>query len=239
MDAMEMYTLGQDDIMGNVVPRQNPQPVETNREKCRTFFRNAHAVMDVLLGALDRQLDLVPGMLEGLCSLDNPSDTSLRLLLSHPQTIVDENRIILGGHTDIGVATLLFHVAGGLQILPAGRKNVHENWQYIRPKSGCALVNLGDTLVEWTGDLLRSSLHRVVTAPGAQASVPRQSLAYLVRPQRDASMRRLEGGTVIPRLKEGEEVDMRSVDEWAAWRAQQIISGELKPQTRGGSLALE
>ncbi|KAF2785847.1 oxidoreductase [Melanomma pulvis-pyrius CBS 109.77] len=235
LDAMKMYMLGQDDIIGNIPPRNNPDTIETRRKECQEFFRHAHAVVAVILAALDRQLDLQPGTLERLSPLDKLSDTSLRLLLSHPQSIVDENRISLGGHTDIGTVTLLFHVAGGLQILPAGSENVHGNWRYIRPEPGCALVNIGDTLVEWTGGLLRSSLHRVVTAPGAQASVPRQSLAYLIRPDRNASMRRLEGSALIPRLKEGEQEETRSVSEWATWRAQQIMNGELKPQTRGGN----
>jgi isopenicillin N synthase-like dioxygenase len=231
---MEMYTLGQDNIIGNIPSRNNPDTIEIHRRECQGFFRHAHAVMAVMLGALDRLLDLQVGTLERLSPLDKLSDTSLLLLLSHPQYISDGNRITLGGHTDIGIMTLLFHVAGGLQILPAGSENVHANWRYIRPEPGCGLVNLGDTLVEWTGGLLRSSLHRVVTAPGAQASVPRQSLAYLIRPERNASMRRLEGGTLIPRLREGDEAETRSVSEWAAWRAQQIMNGELKPQTRGG-----
>jgi isopenicillin N synthase-like dioxygenase len=232
LDAMEMYTLGQDDIMGNIPPRSNPETIEENRAKCQEFFRHAHAVVAVIFSALERQLDLPSNTLGRLCPLDKLSDTSRRLLLSYPQTTVDENRISLGGHTDIGTVTLLFHIAGGLQILPAGSENIYLNWRYIRPEPGCALVNLGDTLVGWTGGLLCSSLHRVVTAPGVQASVPRMSLAYLIRPDRNASIRRLEGSAMIPSLKEGEDADTSSVSEWAAWRAQQIINGELKPQTR-------
>jgi isopenicillin N synthase-like dioxygenase len=231
---MEMYTVGQDDILGNIPPRNNPSTIETNRMECKQFFIHVHSIATMILAALDRQLDLQPGTLERLSPLDKPSDTSLRLLLSHPQPTANANHISLGGHTDIGTLTLLFHVAGGLQILPAGRDNVHANWQYIRPEQGCALVNLGDTLVEWTGGLLRSALHRVVTAPGDQAAVPRQSIAYLLRPERNASMRRLEGGTIIPPLGDGEVEETRSVSEWAAGRAEQIIKGELKPQTRGG-----
>ncbi|KAF2865912.1 oxidoreductase [Massariosphaeria phaeospora] len=236
LDAMEMYTVGQDDIMGNIPPRNNPDTIERHRKECQEFFRHAHAVAAVILAALDRLLDLQPGTLERLSPLDKPSDTLLRLLLSRPQSIVDENRISLGGHTDIGTVTLVFQVASGLQILPAGNKNVSDNWRYIRPELGCVLINLGDTLVEWTGGLLRSSLHRVVTAPGAQATVPRRSLAYLIRPERTASMRRLGIGSVIPRLADGEEAETRSVSEWAAWGAQQIMKGELKPESRGGKL---
>jgi isopenicillin N synthase-like dioxygenase len=231
---MEIYSLSQDDILGNGPLRRNPEPIESQRKDIRDFFERAYAIVVVILTILDKRLGLKPGTLERLTPLDKPSDTSLRFLLSHPHSDVDLNRITLGGHTDIGVITLLFHVAGGLQILPAGKENVHDNWRYIRPEPHRALINLGDTLVEWTGGLLRSSLHRVVTAPGEQAKVPRQSLAYLVRPEKDASMRRLEGGNVIQPLGEDEEGETRSVSEWAGWKAMQIIKGELKPQTRGG-----
>ena len=123
-----------------------------------------------------------------------------------------------------------------MQILPAGSENVDENWRYIRPELGCALVNIGDTLVEWTGFVLRSALHRVVSAPGDQNSTTRISLAYLVRPARDESMRRLKGdGKVIPMLCEGEVEETGTVDEWATERAGQIVRGILRPMTIGGA----
>ncbi|KAI9658397.1 MAG: hypothetical protein M1821_002530 [Bathelium mastoideum] len=234
LDAIEMYNISQDDMLSNGNPRQNPEPLELQRTECREFFHHAHAAIRLIFSHLDKQLGLAEGTLASLTPLDKPSERSLRLLLAHPQNNADERRISLGGHTDIGVITLLFNVAGGLQILPAGSENVHSNWRYIRPQPGCAVVNLGDTIVEWTGGLLRSSLHRVVTAPGKQAEAPRQSVAYLVRPARNGSMRRLKGRNVIPPLEEGEEDESRSVDEWAASRALQVIRGELKPQTRGG-----
>jgi isopenicillin N synthase-like dioxygenase len=234
VDAMEMYTIGQDDIIGNSPPRPNPEPIKARRKDCQQFLQHAYAAITVILSQLDKQLGLPAGTLAALSPLDKPSDTSLRLLLSHPQSVVEDDcshHITLGGYTDIGTITLLFHVAGGLQILPAGSENVHANWRYIRPECGCALINIGDTIVEWTGGLLRSSLHRVVTAPGEQARVPRQSLAYLIRPERNATMRRIKGSTVIPPLPEGQEDDTRSLSDWAAWRATQIMKGELKPQT--------
>ncbi|KAF2120377.1 oxidoreductase [Lophiotrema nucula] len=234
VDDMAMYNLGQDDIMGNTGRRSNPETLESERETCRTFFDHAYGVVSIALAELDKNLGLSPGTLAGLCPLDKSSETQLRMLRSEPKAgVIDYRRITLGGHTDIGAITLLFHTTGGLQILPAGSSNVPENWQYIRPQPNCALINIGDTLVEWSGGVLRSSLHRVVAAPGKQAKVPRQSLAYLLRPERSGSMRRLKS-KVIPELDDGEEEEARTVDEWAAWRARQVMNGELKPETRGG-----
>jgi len=62
---MEMYTLGQDDIMGNIPPRKNPETIEEHRKECQELFKHAHAhaVITVSLGA-DRELGLPPGTLE-------------------------------------------------------------------------------------------------------------------------------------------------------------------------------
>lgn len=191
------------------------------------------SITDIILTCLDHQLGLTPGTLSALSPLEQISETSVRLLLSQSQSSPKYDNITLGGHTDIGSITLLFNVVGGLQILPADRENKLENWLYVKPEPGHALVNIGDTLVEWTGGLLRSSLHRVLTAPGEQALVGRQSVAYLVRPRNSASMQRLKGG-IIPPVEEGQDDETRSVNEWAGWRARQIMLGQLKPQTRGG-----
>jgi hypothetical protein len=135
-------------------------------------------------------------------------------------------------------SALLFHVAGGLQIWLHSSANVPVEWSYIYPELGYAVVNLEDTVVEGTGGLIRSALHRVVDPPGDHAAVTRQSGGYFVRPARKASMRRLQGGGVIPPLAEGEVDETPSVDEWAVWRSQQIMKGELNPQTSGGAAGL-
>ena len=122
---------------------------------------------------------------------------------------------------------------GGLQILPAGSENVNSSWRYIRPQPGCAIINVGDSLVEWTGGLLCSALHRVGLPPGEQANVERRSVGYFHRPYRAGSMQRLKS-SVIPPLADGEVEEMRTVDEWTSWSASKIANGELKPQTKGG-----
>ena len=40
---------------------------------------------------------------------------------------MNEKRISLGGHSDIRIAILLFHVVVGLKILPAHGENVYAN----------------------------------------------------------------------------------------------------------------
>ncbi|KAF2787411.1 putative oxidoreductase [Melanomma pulvis-pyrius CBS 109.77] len=233
-DAMDVYTISRDDMLG--VPgaqRRNPTPIEEKRGDVATFFTQASSVVAGVLTHLEAHLGLAPGTLPALCSPDRPSSTVLRLLRSEPRPEHDLRRITLPGHTDIGLITLLFHVCGGLQILPAGRLESHDNWLYVQPQPGCVLVGLADTLVEWTAGILRSGLHRVVSAPGDQARVTRFSMAFQVKAERGATVRRLVGGR-IPRLGVGEVEDERGVEEWAAWRGAQIFKGALRPETRGG-----
>jgi isopenicillin N synthase-like dioxygenase len=233
-DTMEIYSVGQDDMIGTSPPYENPEPIEAHRQDFQAFFRHAYAAVCVILSHLDKKLGLAPNTLASLNPQDKPTATALRLLLSPPQSNPEEVRGVIPGHTDISSITMLFHVAGGLQILPAGCENEEENWRYVRPEPNCALINLGDTIVEMTGGVLRSSLHRVVTPPGEQARVTRQSLAYLVKPDRMATMRRVKSSGVVPPPSEHDKEDTRSVDEWAAERSRQIIMGEVKPKGRGG-----
>ena len=131
---------------------------------------------------------------------------------------------------------MLFNTVGGLQILPAGAENIDANWRYVKPEPGCALINLGDAMVQWSGGILRSNMHRVATAPGQQAGCTRYSVAYLVRPAATVSMRRLVGGDVIPDLEEGEEDNNISAKDWETMRTGQIVRGENKPKSMGGRM---
>lgn len=89
-------------------------------------------------------------------------------------------------------------------------------------------------LVQLTGGVLRSALHRVVTPPGEQGLLVRRSLAYLVRAEDNAFMWRLKSDGVVPELSEGEEDERRSPAEWAEGRVKLVTNGQLAPQTTGG-----
>ncbi|KAF5873261.1 putative 2og-fe oxygenase protein [Botrytis fragariae] len=138
--------------------------------------------------------------------------------MARPQPLNDKT-ISLGGHTDIGTIAMLLHVVGGFQVLPAGSENISSNWRYVLTAGG----------------LLCSNPHRIVTPPGKQANCILRSLVYLVRPDHNGSMYRLQS-TVIAPLAEDEEIKTRSIDEWATWKAHQVIEGKVRSQTRGGRL---
>lgn len=150
------------------------------------------------------------------------------MLCTRPKSAKEEF-VTLNNHTDIGSITLLFTVCGGLQILGAGMENIEANWAYVRPEPGCAVVLIGDTMVEWTAGILRASWHRVVTAPGKQAMATRLGLGYFLRPAHTMGMDRLVSGNgVIPPLAPGEVGEKRGVTEWAQWKASRDVEAAIE-----------
>ena len=96
-----------------------------------------------------------------------------------------EPGIIAGAHSDYGTMTLLFLAEddpGGLEILHQGK---FQQVQVEEP--GVIIVNIGDLLEYWTGDYLKSTVHRVVSRERE-----RYSMAYFCHAQDDAFLERIE-----------------------------------------------
>ena len=233
-DRYEFYNTSQDDILGNSAARNNPTPIENNRAALKSYMHKAYNIIVVILSHLDKHLHLPAGTFASLQRQDVVSGTALRMLRYDPQPEGDRRTSLLG-HTDIGTVTLLFNVVGGLQILPPGAELSEEKWSYVRPEPGCALINLGDAMVEWSGGILRSNIHRVTYAPGNQKNSVRYSLAYLVRPGANVPMKRLTGGNSrIPQSANREEEADCDAAAWEARRAADIISGKGFTGSKGG-----
>jgi isopenicillin N synthase-like dioxygenase len=132
---------------------------------------------------------------------------------------------------------VLFNVLGGLQILPsAADANLHDDsaWQFVPPAPGCAIINMGDSMVKFSNGLLRSNLHRVTYAPGDQAALDRYSLAYFARPEDQVILKRLEGSDVIPPLADGVvEKEMTSL-EWVEMKGTAAKRGDSMMASSGG-----
>ncbi|KAL8827820.1 MAG: hypothetical protein Q9191_002956 [Dirinaria sp. TL-2023a] len=232
-DRYEAWTLSQDDILGTASdPKRpdNPEAVQSHRDDIASFIRGAHRLVELICSHLDKHLELPAGTLAGLQSLAEPSQTSLRLLRYLPQPPGDR-RTSLVGHTDIGTITILGTNIGGLQVLPPGSTDEEQNWAYVKPEDNCVVVNMGDAMAEWSGGILRSDLHRVSYAPGAQANDTKLSVAYLARPQKDALMAPLDFGGRIPRSENGER---HTALEWERIKSEAIISGRDVPRSKGG-----
>lgn len=90
-------------------------------------------------------------------------------------------------HTDLGSLTILFTKQPGLQVLTKGANE----WEYVEPRAGHAIVNVGDGMSMMTNGLFHSSLHRVGPPPN-QPMATRYSFAYLQRAEEHTSLTGLQ-----------------------------------------------
>lgn len=82
----------------------------------------------------------------------------------------------LYAHTDWGSLTFVFSAKSGLEV-----KDTKGNWTHVPVVPGGIVVNVGDALALWTGNMLKSTLHRV-TWESVGIDDDRYSIAYFVNP---------------------------------------------------------
>ncbi|OQD74051.1 hypothetical protein PENDEC_c012G06844 [Penicillium decumbens] len=97
----------------------------------------------------------------------------------------------IAAHSDFGTMTILFQdEVGGLEVEDIHEKGKFNPAPYI---PGTAVVNIGDLLMRWSNDELKSTLHRVRAPPLAVSDAgfsgritrPRYSIPYFISPDRD------------------------------------------------------
>lgn len=117
--------------------------------------------------------------------------STLRLLHYLPLTaeeLKDASLWRAGAHTDFDCLTMVFQQEGqgGLQVCPG--QDVHGDdtaWTTVVPRKGIITCNIGDMLMRWSDDQLKSTLHRV-RMPGIEnAGQPRYSMAFFCQANQD------------------------------------------------------
>lgn len=106
-------------------------------------------------------------------------------------------------HTDIGSLTLLFSEQWGLQVQPPSRPGAP--FEFVEPRPGRAVVNVGDSLRFASGHRLYSCVHQVVPFDAARE---RYSFAFFLRPEVDALVRDSEGRLVTAGQWHDEKYDV-------------------------------
>ena len=106
-----------------------------------------------------------------------PSNSSMTFHRYLKQESRDVSNVGHNKHTDISSLAFLFAQQWGLQVLTAAT----DKWEYVAPKPGHAIVNVGDSLRFLSGFRLRSVLHRVVPVAEMEHH-HRYSIAYFLRP---------------------------------------------------------
>ena len=140
------------------------------------FVSATHFIAKTILGSLSDTLGLRGSDRFEDAHRDDVHSKSTLYFLHYPQGLQKDEKVGQNMHTDVGSLTLLFAWDQGLQVLSP----TSNNWEYIEPRAGHAIVNVGDTFRFLSNKRLRSSLHRVLPVDNLQFR-DRYSVAYFLR----------------------------------------------------------
>lgn len=122
--------------------------------------------------------------------------STLRLLHYLPMPEIAEQDASLwraGAHTDFDCLTMVFQQAGqgGLQVSP-GRDAVDDGngqaWTSVVPREEVITCNIGDMLMRWSDDRLKSTLHRVRMPKPNESKDSRYSMAFFCQANKDVTI---------------------------------------------------
>ena len=116
--------------------------------------------------------------------------STLRLLHYLPMTDAkpeDFKAWRAGAHTDFDCLTLLHQRVGqgGLQLCP-GKESDDLEWTDVPPIAGVITCNIGDMLMRWSDDQLKSTLHRVRMPQPDEYQGSRYSMPFFCQANKDA-----------------------------------------------------
>ncbi|BGO98663.1 hypothetical protein NBRC10513v2_003057 [Rhodotorula toruloides] len=156
------------------------------------FFEDCHKLHVEIMRALALAMGLGEGFFDD--KVDQKAH-NLRLL-NYPS--IEKAKIEGGGnragsHSDYGTVTLLFQDSvGGLEV-----QDKQGNFVPARPVPDTVVVNVGDLLMRWSNDVLKSTIHRVVLPADGDPSEPmtarRNSIAFFSNPNLHEMIRCLPG----------------------------------------------
>ncbi|EJF59541.1 Clavaminate synthase-like protein [Dichomitus squalens LYAD-421 SS1] len=230
-DTTESIDVSQDDVLVYPIKVHQAYPATIGAGIeliVRPFVAKSMDINFHLLGIMDGKLGLPKGTLASLCTPEEHSGSTLRLIRNPPATTPSAQTFV-GAHTDFGALTILHNRLGGLQVLVPGQ----EDWQYVKPLEGHAICNIGDALNIFSGGIMRSNIHRVVPPPKEQAKLERLSLVFFTRPSFTAPMRALtEHSTIVAEAvakAPAEKFDTGvTAGEWLARRMRSIRATQFK-----------
>jgi isopenicillin N synthase-like dioxygenase len=236
-DHSEFYNISKDEVLGiqqpaaadgqpyNGLASLHPHVILDRFGELKIFMNSCHKVIYAITTSLGKSLGLPTGLLESLHELDKASVDQARVTCAPP--IKPAETITLGEHTDFGSVTVLFNRLGGLQVLAPNKRD----WEYVRPRPECAVINLGDSLIKLLGGKLYSAVHRVVAPPGEQGDCMRHSVVYFSRPNSSIKLRDLfqyPSEEDVAKLEKSAGENLPNADEWVKQRARNWNTAQYK-----------
>ncbi len=149
-------------------PSRWPDAPATLRSTWSAYFDALNKVSAELLSVMARALGLPANFFDTL--IDNAPSALRALHYPELTSSPPPGSLRAGAHTDYGTLTILrTDGVPGLEV-----QAVDGTWTPIEDEPGTFVVNLGDSIAQWTNDRWRSTVHRVSTVDRA----PRQSMAF-------------------------------------------------------------
>ncbi|KZP06744.1 flavonol synthase/flavanone 3-hydroxylase [Athelia psychrophila] len=206
-DYKESFDLGSS-APGARLPNIFPPPhvLPGFEDACLAFFDAGRALQGTVLTALALGFENAAMPRDFFVPFHTEAANQVRLLHYPPaplSSFLSGERGRVAAHTDFGTGTLLFQdpadTRGGLEV-----ETRADEWVCAPPVKGAVLFNIGDLLMRWSNDVLRSTSHRVtgVFAPkdgdGAAADPDeivegRFSIPYFLGPDAHAVIECIEG----------------------------------------------
>ncbi len=193
-DRKEVFAIGPDAVPDtpyftgpasypSFAPNLWPDGPADLRPRMLAYWRGMEGLMRMLGRAFCLGLDMPETGFDDI--LDETHSSQLRLL--HYPTVtatVEPGQLRAGAHTDVGMMTILRNdpVPGGLQV-----KGLDGQWIDAPGIENTYILNIGDLLMRWSNDRLRSTPHRVQVPPtDAGDGARRLSIGFFVGPRYDA-----------------------------------------------------
>lgn len=121
-----------------------------------------------------------------------PSNSSMTFHRYPKREARDLDNIGHNKHTDISSIAFLFAQQWGLQVPATSTGERSDGWDWVRPRPGHAICNVGDSLRFLSGKRFRSVVHRVLPIAEMEHE-HRFSIAYFCRPAHGTMFRDSEG----------------------------------------------
>lgn len=126
--------------------------------------------------------------------IEKPTAQSTLRLLHYPDItgeLFPSNSWRAGAHTDFDCLTLLFQRSGdhGLEVCPGREAHtdfaIGDTWYPVESVTGDIVVNIGDMLMSWSDDKLKSNFHRVRTPQIGENQSERFTVAWFNQANKD------------------------------------------------------
>ena len=178
------------------------------RSTWTAYYQELAQVAERLMMVMALALELPADYLQ---TLINQPITSMRAL-HYPAIDVDAaaNSLRAGAHSDYGTLTILrTDDVSGLEI-----RQADGSWAGVSPGPDMFVVNLGDSIEQWTNNQWRSTVHRVARTDTA----PRQSFAFFHMANWDATIE------CLPTCRVGDESPRHEPVQAGPWLMRKFTS---------------